>query len=341
MNIKALNRSVVALVLSLVPALVAAEPITLKLSFYTSDRSTIYENAIKPFVDAVNRDGKGLVQIEVYFSGAINKVQSSEARLVADGIADIALIAIGRTPDEFPDTAVMELPGLFHDQRQASLVYTRLIEMGALKGYEKFYVCGALEFGAESIHSRKPIASIEDLKGLRIRTNNQIEADVLKKLGAMPQLIAINNTTDAVSSGKLDGATFPPSMLFEFGVGRVAKYHYMIQLGGAPTAVVMNRKKFESLPPQAQAIIRKYSGKWLAEQFATSMDPLDKKVLAQLEADPRRKVVFPSPSDSATTRLVFASVIEEWAAQSPHNRELLGLARAEIAKFRSSKETRP
>ncbi len=179
------------------------------------------------------------------------------------------------------------------------------------------------------------------MKGLTIRTNNQIESDTIKKLGAMPQLIAINKTTDAVSSGKVDGATFPPSMLFEFGVGRVTKYHYMIQLGGAPTALVINRKKFDSLPPKAQAIIRKYSGEWLVDRTATGMDALDKKVLAQLEADPRRKVVFPSPADLATARKVFASVIEEWAAKSPHNRELLALVRAEIAKFRSSKETRP
>ena len=200
---------------------------------------------------------------------------------------------------------------------------------------------GAFVSDAENVHSRKPIASIYDLKGLTIRTNNQIESDVLKKLEAIPQLIAINKTTDAVSSGKVDGATFPPAMLFEFGVGRVTKYHYMIQLGGAPTALVMSRKKFESLPAKAQAIIRKYSGRWLVDRSGSSMEALDKSVLAQLEADARRKVVFPSPSDLARARRVFASVIAEWAAQSPHNRELLALVKAKIAKLHSPAEVRP
>ena len=335
------TRAGIAAIVLLLPLTAVAQPVTLKLSFYTSDRSNIYQNSIKPFVDAVNRDGKGLVEIQVEFSSAITRLHAQMPQLVADGKTDMAHIVPGLTPGKFGDTAVMELPGLYRDSREAGLVFTHLIQRGALKGYDDFFVIGAFVSEPENIHSRKPIASINDLKGLAIRTNNQIESDVLKKLGATPQLIAINKTTDAVSSGKVDGATFPPSMLFEFGVGRITKYHYMIQLGGAPTVLLMSRKKFESLPMKAQAIVRKYSGRWLVDQSATSMDALDKKILAQLEADPRRKVVFPSPADLKTARQVFASVTEEWAAKSPHNRKLLELVRAEIAKLRSSKETRP
>jgi TRAP-type C4-dicarboxylate transport system substrate-binding protein len=314
----------------------SAEQITLKLSFYTSDRSIIYQNSIKPFVEAVNRSGSGLVQVEVYFSGALNKVQAEEPRLIADGTADIALLTIGRSPDMFPDTAVMQLPGIFRDQRQASLVYTRLIELGALKGYENYYVVGAYVSDGESIHSRKSISSANDLKGLTIRTNNRIEAAVLDRFGAKAVPIAINQTMQALGEGKIDGATFPPSMVFDFGVGRVANFHYMIRLGGVPVALVMNRKRFESLPPQAQEIIRQYSGKWLADRSATAYEAMDQQALAQLKSDPRRTVVFPSPADAESAQRAFASVVEEWASQSAHNRELLSLVRAEIAKLESA-----
>jgi TRAP-type C4-dicarboxylate transport system substrate-binding protein len=320
----------------MLPLAVRAEPVTLKLSFFTSDRSSIYQNSIKPFVDAVNDEGQGLIEIKVYFSGAISKAQADQPTLVANGAADMALIVPGRTPDKFSDTAVMELPGLFRDQRQASLVYTHLIELGALKGYKEFFVVGAFVAGAESIHSRKPIGSIDDLKGLTIRANNQIEASTLERLGAKSVLIAINQTTEAISSNTIDAATFPPSMLFEFGIGRVTGNHYMIQLGGAPTALVMNRKKYESLPLQAQSIIRKYSGQWLAEHSATSFDKLDKLTVEQLKSDPRREVVFQSPADLRRTERIYTSVVEDWAALSAHNRQLLALIRAEIPKLRSS-----
>jgi TRAP-type C4-dicarboxylate transport system substrate-binding protein len=322
--------------LALLPGMAAAAPIELKFSFFTSDRSNIYQDEIKPFVDAVNNEGKGLIEIKMYFSGAISAVQTLQPQLVADGTADLALVVPGRSPDRFGDSAVMELPGIYRDSREASLVYTQLIAAGALEGYNDFFVVGAFVSGAESIHSRMPIAALEDLKGLTIRTNNQTEAAVLEKLGALPVLLPINQTTDAISRDKIDGATFPPSMLFEFGIGRVTNYHFMMQLGGVPVALVMNRSKFESLPATAQAIIRKYSGPWLAERSATAGDAADEQVLQQLKSDPRRKVADLSPAELESTQRVFTSVVQDWAAMSPHNRELLTVVRSDIKTLRSS-----
>ena len=302
---------------SLLPALAAAEPITLKLSFFTSDRSNIYQCQIKPFVDAVNADGGDLVQIKVYFSGAISPVQSEQPQLVRDGMADLANVAPGYSPQLFPDTAVLELPGLFRDQREASLVFTRLIEAGALKGYKDFFVVGAFVSAGESIHSRKPIARLADLKGQTIRVNNEIEAATLRKLGAVPRLLPLNRTMEALNKGELDGATVPPPMLFEFGYGRVTGNHYLLQLGGAPVTILMNRQKLMALPARAQEIIRKYSGAWLAEQEAACFEIKNREVIERLKADRRRKVMEPSPADLATARGVFSSVVEHVGGGEP------------------------
>src|SRR6478672_4587157 len=74
----------------LLPLTATAEPVTLKLSFFTSDRSVAYQTAVKPFVDAVNSEGEGLLKIDVYPSGALGKVQRDLPKQVLDGIADIA-----------------------------------------------------------------------------------------------------------------------------------------------------------------------------------------------------------------------------------------------------------
>ena len=49
----------------LLPTAAAAEPIKLKLAFFTSDRISLYVDMIKPFVDAVNNEAPDLLQIEV------------------------------------------------------------------------------------------------------------------------------------------------------------------------------------------------------------------------------------------------------------------------------------
>ena len=320
----------------LLPVTAAAEPVKLKFSYFSSDRSAIYTTTIKPFVDAVNAQAKGLVEIEMYFSGAIGKVLTQEPQLVADGVADMAMIIPGYSPERFPDNAVIELPGIFRDGAEAALVYTRLVAAGALNGYEDFFVIGALASEPQTIHGRKPIASIADLRGQTIRANNRMEATVLKKFGAIPAVLAINQTTEAISRGNIDGATLPPAMLFEFGVGRVASNHYLLQMTCAPIAIVMNRKKFESLPAEAQAIIREHSGEWLAKENNKAMDAINRQVVDRLLADPKRKVVVPSQSDLEIGQRTFDIIIEEWAASNPRNHALLGLVKAELAKLRSA-----
>jgi TRAP-type C4-dicarboxylate transport system substrate-binding protein len=322
--------------LLLLPQWAAADPIKLKFSFFTSDRSAIYQCQIKPFVDAVNAEGKGIVEIVVYFSGAISPALDKQDDLVAADVADLSLVTTSYSTDRFTDSAVMTLPGLFRNEFDASRVFTRLSSAGELAGFADFLVITARVSAGESIHSRKPIANLADLKGQKIRVNNEIEAETLDALGATAVELPLNRTMGALAAGTLDGATVPPSVLFEFGFGRLASHHYLIHLGGVPTLVLMNRKKFASLPQRAQEIILKHSGEQASQDVAACFDAKDREVLAQLRADPRRQVVVPSPSDSATIARVFERVRAQWAAASPHNRALMAKVKAEIAAIHAA-----
>ncbi len=319
------------------PALSAAEPITLKLAFFGSDRSVTYRGAIKPFIDAVNADAKGLVKIDLYSGGILGKEIALQPQVVLDGAADIAFVIPGYTPDRFPDNSVIELPGLLREIREATLVYTYLTAIDALKGYEDFFVIGAFVTEPVSIHSRMPINSIGDLKGKQIRVNNTGEGAALEKLGAIPVLMQITQISDALSRGSIDGAAVSRSPLADYGIKRAAASHYFLEANGAPLALLMNRKKFDALPPPAQDIIRKYSGAWLAGQFIETYEAAVAQVMAQLRSEPNRTLIFPSQADLDIADVAFKSVIAEWTAESPHHRELLGLVESEISKLRSDR----
>jgi TRAP-type C4-dicarboxylate transport system substrate-binding protein len=329
------------LALVLLPSMATAEPtdkpIKLKLSLVTSDRSLTYLGGIKPFVDAVNAEAAGLLEIEVYFSGALGKESARQPQMVADGVADIALIVTGHSPERFHDNTVVELPGLFRDADEASLVFTRLIAAGVLNGYEDFFVIAAFLSPPDSIHSRRPIASIADLKGMSIRTNNLTEAAALQKLGMRPVSMPVNLVSEAIGSGTIDAATWPRSMLFEVGVGRVTSYHYLLDISGVPFALVMNRKKFDGLPEQAKDIIRKNGAKWQLASFLRSRDAVGGESIEQLKSNPKRKVIYPSQPDLDTAQAAFQSVIDEWVSKSPDNRKQLELVKTEIAKLRAGR----
>jgi TRAP-type C4-dicarboxylate transport system substrate-binding protein len=320
--------------LALLPAVAAAEPIKLKLAFYTSDRASVYHSGVKPFVDAVNADGKGLVEIEVHFSGTLGKSQAQQPQLVLDGVADMAFVITGMVPDRFTDNKVIELPGLYRSLREATLTYTRLIAANALKGYDEFFVIGAYGSEPESVHARPPVTSLASLNGKKIRSNNPTESGVLERLGMQAVVMPVNMTSEAISSGELDGAAVPASMLFEFGIARVATYHYALPISPAPLALLMNRKRLDALPAPAQDIIRKYSGKWAAARFIETRAATENQVMVQLKSDPRRRVIIPSPPDLERADAVFKTVIDDFVRTSDHNRKLFKAATSEIAKLR-------
>jgi TRAP-type C4-dicarboxylate transport system substrate-binding protein len=325
------------LLFALLPAPLVAEPITLKLAFFSSDRSLTYRGAIEPFIEAVNSEGKGLVKIDLYSGGILGKEIAQQPQVVLDGAADIAFVVPGYTPDRFPDNSVLELPGLLPDIREGTLVYTQLIAANALKGYEEFFVIGAFVTEPESIHSRAPIISVDDLKGKRIRVNNMGEGAALGRLGVIPVLMQITQISDAISKGSIDGAAVSISPLSDYGIKRVAVSHYFLETSGAPLVLLMNRKRFDSLPRPAQDIIRKYSGAWVAERFIETYEVAVAQVMKQLKSEPNRKLTFPTQSDLDVAHAAFKAVIAEWAAASPHHRELLELVKSDIAALRSSR----
>ena len=320
--------------LMLLPFAAFGEPIKLKLAYFSTDQTKIYIFVIKPFVDAVNGDEQGGIIIETYSGGALGK-DPGRLQLLRAGVADIAYAALGPAADQFGDHAVIELPGLFRDMREATLVATRLVDSGILQRYDEFFIVGAFATEPETIHTRLPVASLDDLRGKKIRANNPIEASALAKLGMSPVVLPLSRTLEAISLGTIDGAATASGPLIDFGLGRVVTYHYFLRLGPAALSILMNRQRFESLPKAGQDVIRKYGGEWLAERFVKGYELYNAALLEQLKSEPQRKVTFPSQSEIDRAAAAFKAVRVEWADTSPHHRQLLNAVETEILKFRS------
>ncbi len=129
-----------------------AEPAKLKFAFFASDREFAYDGIIKPFVDAVNLEAKGVLQIDIYPSGALGRSYAQQAELVLSGAADMAWIHPALTPERFTDNTVLELPGMFRDGKEAAQVFTHIASR--LRGYENFFPIATVGKDPTKIHTR-------------------------------------------------------------------------------------------------------------------------------------------------------------------------------------------
>jgi len=332
--IKALARCVL-LAAALTPVAGQAEPIRLKMAYFSSDREPPYVTMLQPFAEAVNRDAKGIIEIVPYPGGVLGRSYAQQVQQVLDGVADMAWVNPNLTPDRFPDNEVLEFPGLFRDLGEATLTYSRLVTAGALRGYEDFFVLAAVANFDLIIHTRPPIEQLSDLRGKMLRVNNQIEGSALRALGITPVVLPVNETAVAIGRGTIDGATLPPNSLFAYGVSRITRYHYDAPLGAAPLAFLMNRQKFDSLPAAGQEAIRKYSGEAATARFIAAYEANNLQSMNDLKSDPNRHVIEPARADLDTMRTVFNAGMEHWRAERPRNQQLWNAVEAEIAKLRS------
>jgi TRAP-type C4-dicarboxylate transport system substrate-binding protein len=279
--------------------------------------------------------GKGIIQIDEYPNGALGRALPDQAQIVLDGVADIAFVIPGVTPGRFRDNEVMDLPGLFNSLKEATTVYTHLMQKGAISGFENYVVLGAFGTPPFEIDSRAKITSLAEIKGKKIRGTNASQAATLKALGAVPVLIPVNEVPEAIGRGTIDGATEFPGAMFDFGIDRVTKYDYFVPVGISSLTVLMNKKKFDSLPPEAQEILRKNSGDWFAEKFISGYGKYVDDLLAKMKADPNRVLTNPSKADMEQAQKVFAGVIADWKKKNPRNPDLLKAVTDETAKVRA------
>ena len=104
---------------------------------------------------------------------------------------------------------------------------------------------------------RKEIKTVEDLKGLKMRTAG-FAGEVLSRMGVVPQQLAGGDIYPALEKGTLDAVEFVgPYDDEKLGFAKVAKYYYYPGWweGGAQTSLYVNQGEYEKLPKAYQVII--------------------------------------------------------------------------------------
>ena len=311
-----------------------ADPVKLKLAMFSADTEMTWVAVIKPWADAVNAAGKGIIEIDGYTNGALGKALPEQPQIVLDGVADIAFVIPGVSPGRFPDNEVMDLPGFFTSMDEATKVYSRLMAKGVLKSFEKYHVIGAMGTPPFWIHARSKITSLADLKGKKLRGTNPSQSATLKGLGAVPVLMPVNEVPEAIGRGTIDGAVTFPGPLIDFGIDRVTKYDYALPIGISSLTLLMNKEKYASLTPEAKAVIDKFGLDWIAERFTGGYGAYVAGLYEKLKAESGRVSTQPAREDLDKANAVYDKVIEEWAKKKPGNEDLVKALRTELAVLR-------
>ncbi|MBX2886036.1 MAG: TRAP transporter substrate-binding protein [Granulosicoccus sp.] len=310
---------------------------TLRLSYFGGPQGTTYAKAIKPWVEAINADGEGVLKIDAFPGGALVGNPRGQVKALTDGVADIAFVVFSYTPGRFPDNGVLELPTLYENVHESSGVIRALYNEGMLGGFDDFYVPMIVTTFPYNFHTKEPVGSIADLKGLKIRAGGPVAGAALEALGAVPVGMPAPAIAENISKGVIDGAATDWSVLYSFRIDQVAPNHYMQLFSTVPIGLMMTKKRFAALTPEAQALIEKYSEKWIEDAYKTSTHEAQESFIAKNKSTDGHVIVYPTDEDKAAYDTIMNDVVQQWIKGGDGRAETLEFVRTELDRIRSSK----
>ena len=118
-----------------------------------------------------------------------------------------------------------------------------------------------MDAGARNFYdTKKPIKTIADLKGLKIRVmGNPMFVDMANSMGANGVPLGYDQVFSSLQTGVVDGAeNNPPSFVFDNHY-QVAKFYTIDEHLIVPEMLVMSKKIFDSLSKEEQAGVKKFA----------------------------------------------------------------------------------
>jgi TRAP-type transport system periplasmic protein len=218
----------------------------------------------------------GAVKVNYYPGGTMGPApQTYEA--VTKGIYDVGNHVLGYTPGRFPLSEVLDLPHGYPNNTIPTKLANAFYNKFRPKEFNEVKVLWLHGQAPGLVHTKsKPVAKLEDLKGLKMRTYGS-NAKLMALLGGAPVAMPMGDVYDAVSRGVADGLMSAYEALEGFRIGE--QINYCTEAYGtsytAIFAIVMNKDKWNSLPPNVQKIIDQMSVEY-ADKYATMWDDIEK-----------------------------------------------------------------
>jgi TRAP-type C4-dicarboxylate transport system substrate-binding protein len=299
---------------AIVPSRYAFAQQELKLASFVPPTHVIWTDVITPWTREVAKLSNNQLTIRLFPAMQLGGRPPDLYRQVVQGISDITFTLPGYTSSDFPMMALTELPGIAKSADDGTRKLWSRFDKFLTRDFKNTKVLMLWNSDTASLMSRsKPIRTLEDLKGMKIRTPSAAQSAQLTALGAIPVDMPANQIYNNLDRGVIDASMIPMSAALDFKLIEVAKYFTVeAPLGRSPFLVAMNRARYEKLPANLKKVIDDTTGLKLSLKGAETYDKKNDQALAA--AKKTRELVELSPQEQKRWTAAFKPMIEQQVA---------------------------
>ncbi|AXS42304.1 TRAP transporter substrate-binding protein [Breoghania sp. L-A4] len=315
MIVKTLTGGLTATLMLVAPMAQATE---LKLADFQPPTHFVVDTTYKPFAKTISEATNGAVTVSLFMGGELGPGPAEQYNRAVDGVADIVFSLPGYTASTFPKTLLSELPGVIDAETGTARVLANLDKLSG--EYRRVVLLGLWNNAPNLLFmADKPVRSLDDLKGLKIRVPSRNAGLVIEAWGAAPVSMPAPAIYNAMQTGVIDGAMIDATTLGAFRLKEVTKY---ITQGMDTTIssffLIMNRDGFKDLIEAQQKVVLD-AGRQAALDGNAAWLRIADKAIADFVATDGKELITLAPEEAEKFNAASASVVETVIAEADAN----------------------
>ena len=257
-----------------------SETITLRLHTFLPPVANPVKHFMVPWAKTVEKESKGRLKIQIYPSMQLGGKATQLLQQVKDGVVDIVWTLPGFTPGVMPKLEIFELPFLHRSTHATVMALQDYIEKYMKKDFAPYHVLIVHCHAGALFMTKKPIHTVEDFKGRKLRSYSRTNAWILEALDAVPLQLPLPELVPMMSKGTISGTILPYEISPAVKMQDLANYFTTLappqpRLSTAIFTLLMNKKKYESLPPDLKKVLDDNSGRNLAPRVIKIWDTIE------------------------------------------------------------------
>lgn len=296
--------------------------------------------AQKEWCDQLEKSSSGRMKCNILPRGVTAAPGTYDA--VKNGLADISYTVHGYTPGRFVLTQMAEFPFLGNTAEPVAVAFNRVAskhpefaaEHSGVKVLSLFTHGPGIVF-----NTKRPIAKVDDLSGLKFRVGGGMVNEISKALGMNVTLKPAPDSYELLSTGVMDGTLFPAESTESFKIDKIIRHATTFPGGLYNTSFVfmMNQAKYDKLSPEDKKVVDSLSGEPAARIFGRGWDKVDTRAYALMQVNgvvvTKADAKFVADVKSRTSALEQNWIKAAEAKGLKNPAKVLADFRAEIAKL--------
>jgi len=315
---------------------------TFRLHHLLGPKAPAQTQMLAPWAQGIEKASGGRVKIEIYPAMSLGGAPPQLFSQARDGIVDIIWTVNGYTAGLFPRSEVFELPTIFTNNIIATnLAMREMFAAYLAKEYESVHVLYLHVHAGQAIQTAtQPVHHPGDLKGKKLRVPGPTGIAVIEQLGATPVPMPVSDLPQALTTRAVDGALIPFEIIPALKLQDSTKYQIegenSWRLGTTTFQVSMNKDKWDSLPPDLQAVFDKACDQaWLRKVGEIWRNSDNAGIKIAVDSGNEHIVLDHAATEEFSETL--APVVDKWVAASADKgfdgKALVEAARAAIQKY--------